>query len=71
VPILPALVQAGAHILSSVMPPPKPSDWLAGIGLKKKTAKLFQLVRLFFHFGSVFFLRSSFYTLYVIIDAFP
>jgi hypothetical protein len=38
-PVLPALVQAGADILSSAMPSPKPSGWLAGIGLKKKTAK--------------------------------
>jgi hypothetical protein len=33
------LMQAGADILSFAMPPPKPSGWLAGIGLRKKAAK--------------------------------
>jgi hypothetical protein len=39
-PVLPALAQASANILSAAMPPPKqPSGWLTGIGMKKKTAK--------------------------------
>jgi hypothetical protein len=38
-PVLPALVQADADMLSSAMPPSKPNGWLTGIGLKKKTAK--------------------------------
>jgi hypothetical protein len=37
--VLLAPSQAVADILSSAMPPPKPSGWLAGIGLKKKSAK--------------------------------
>jgi hypothetical protein len=62
-PVLPALEQVGADILSCVTPTPKPSGWLTGIGLKKKTAKLFQLVRLSFYFLVCFLAKEFLFTL--------